>query len=110
MNNFTVKTWNIEAMTGYKPITTFYEDFSIADRFGLDAIKDTYERAFKGWKNDYKYITELVMVLNWKIWEYYETGDEDKAKLYDQLWRWLDNWCLENLKNEELTYYIRTVD
>lgn len=25
-----IKTWNIEAMTGYKPRTTFYEDFSIA--------------------------------------------------------------------------------
>ena len=28
-----IKTWNIEAMTGYKPRTTFYEDFSIADHF-----------------------------------------------------------------------------
>lgn len=110
MNNFTVKTWNIEAMTGYKPITTFYEDFSIADKFGLDAIKDTYERAFNGWKDDYKYITELVMALNWKIWEHYEAHDEDKAKLYDQLWRELDNWCFDNLKDEELSYYIRTVD
>lgn len=27
-----IKTWNIEAMTGYKPKTTFYEDFSIKAR------------------------------------------------------------------------------
>lgn len=110
MDNLNVKTWNIESMTGYKPITTFYEDFSIADKFGLDAIKDTYGNAFKSWKNDYKYITELVMVLNWKIWEHYENGDKEIAKLYDQLWRWLDNWCFDNLKNEELDYYIRTID
>ena len=25
------KTWNIEAMTGYKPMTTYYDDFSIAE-------------------------------------------------------------------------------
>lgn len=30
-----IKTWNIEALTGYKPKTTFYEDFSIADRSEL---------------------------------------------------------------------------
>lgn len=35
INIGTVKTWNIEAMTGYKPRTTFYEDFSIADHFGV---------------------------------------------------------------------------
>ena len=32
--------WNIEQITGYKPITTFWQDFSIADKFGLDAVKD----------------------------------------------------------------------
>lgn len=26
--------------------TTFFMDFSIADKFGDDAIKDTFERAF----------------------------------------------------------------
>lgn len=43
-----IKTWNIEAMTGYKPKTTFYEDFSIADRFGAAAVKDTFRRSLKG--------------------------------------------------------------
>lgn len=32
---------------GYQPKTTFWMDFSIADRFGTEAIVDTYERAFK---------------------------------------------------------------
>lgn len=62
-----VKTWNIEAMTGYKPISTFYEDFSIADAFGESAIRGTYKRAMASWKTDYKMLTELVMALNWKI-------------------------------------------
>ena len=30
--------------------TTFWEDFSIAERFGLSAIRDTFNRAFKEWK------------------------------------------------------------
>lgn len=104
-----IRVWNIEAMTGYKPMTTFYEDFSIADNFGASAVKDTYKRAFRNWKDDYKYLTELVMVLNWKIFEHYE-DNRNFAKLYDELWREASNWAIENLKDDELTYYFRTID
>ena len=61
---------------GYELQTTFWEDFSIADRFGLSAIQDTFKRAFEEWKNNYKYLTELILVLNHKIWQYYETKPE----------------------------------
>lgn len=52
-----------------------YEDFSIVDVFGMDAIKDTYDRAFGKWKSNYKYLTELVLILNWKIAEHYESNN-----------------------------------
>ena len=105
----TVENWRIEEMTGYKPMTTFYMDFSIADKFGVEAIKGTFEMAFAEWKHDYKYITEVTMVLNWKIWRWYGKN-EDYAKIYDQLWRELDQWCVDNLKGEELEYYYKTTD
>ena len=105
----TIKDWNIEAMTGYKPKTTFYMDFSIADMFGESAVKDTYKRAFKEWKRNTEYITELIMVLNWKIFEHYGKNDA-LAELYDKLWRESDEWAMENLKGDDLTYYIRTTD
>lgn len=104
-----IKTWNIEAMTGYKPVTTFYEDFSIADNFGKSAIYDTFERAFKEWKHNYIYLTELVMVLNWKIWEHYKTNDE-YATVYNDLWKLTDSYAVNNLKDEELKYFYRTTD
>lgn len=103
-----MKTWNIEAMTGYKPITTFYEDFSIADMFGVKAIKDTYRRAFKNWKENYKYITELCMALNWKSWEH--QNNRTLVKLYSDLFYELQDWCMENLEGEELMYFLRTTD
>jgi hypothetical protein len=66
-----VKTWNIEATTGYKPQTTFFEDFSIADAFGISAVKDTYRRGLEcATEMGYIYLTEFVMALNWKIWEH----------------------------------------
>ena len=42
---------------GYELQTTFWNDFSIADRFGLSAIQDTFSRAFEEWKENYKYLT-----------------------------------------------------
>lgn len=104
-----IKTWNIEKVTGYKPQTTFYEDFSIADKFGINAIKDTYRRAFRDWKDNHIYLTELVMVLNWKIWEHCETN-EKYAVLYDKLWRETAQYAVENLKDTELEYYFQTTD
>ena len=37
-------------INGYETITSFWSDFTIADRFGVNAIKDTYKRAFNEWK------------------------------------------------------------
>ena len=96
-------------MTGYKPKTTFWQDFSIAEMFGEKEIRDLYDRAMKHWSWDKEYITEFVMVLNWKIFYYYEIN-EKLAKLYNELWEKADAWCMSNLKGDDLTYYIRTTD
>lgn len=95
---------------GYDTQTTFYQDFSIADAFGIDAIKDTYNRAFSEWKNTIVYITELDMVLNHKIWEHYHKKNEEITKLYDSLWKELDGWCIDNLKGSDLDYFLRVTD
>lgn len=89
---------------------TFFMDFSIADKFGIAAIEDTFKRAFKSWKNDYEYLTELVIALNHKIWEHYEKGNLPYADLYDELWRKADNYAMENLKGKELEYFFRKTD
>ena len=105
-----IKTWNIEAMTGYKPQTTFYEDFSIADCFGISAVKDTYKRAMKTADAlGYVYLTELVMALNWKIYEHYERN-EPLARVYNDLWEKAAEHAQNTLKGEELQYYYRTTD
>ena len=104
-----IKTWNIEAVTGYKPISTFYEDLSIADRFGVAAIKDTYDRVVESWLSDCKMFTEFVMALNWKIWEHYESN-EVVARVYNDLWEKADILAQETFKGEELAYYYRTTD
>ena len=105
----TIRDWNIQALTGYVPKTTFYRDFSIADRFGESAIKDTFSRCFKSWKNNVEYLTELAMAMNWKMWEHYDTNPA-YGRLYQSLWEKVDGYATENLKGEDLTYYFRTTD
>ena len=98
-------------MEGYKFKTTFWQDFTIADAFGVDAIQDTYDRAFADWRNNTEYLTELVLVLNWKIWQHYEIDDhEEIAKLYNYLWEKLDKYCTNNLKGEDLKYFLEVTD
>lgn len=96
-------------VNGYETQTTFWEDFSIADMFGAEAVKDTFNRAFKGWKDNYIYLTELVMVLNWKVWQHYE-NNEPLAKLYQELWKKADYYACNNLKDEEAEYFFRVTD
>jgi len=97
------------AENGYELQTTFWSDFSIADRFGMSAIRDTFDRAFEEWKEDYEYLTELVLVLNHKIWQYYETRP-DIATLYNSLWEKARQYAEENLKDDELSYYYDVTD
>ena len=100
----------------YTCFTTFWDDFSIAERFGIDAIKDTYIRAFGEWKHDYKYLTELVMVLNHKIWQWYDGDTDDTgkhteiARCYNSLWIKTAEYAENTLKGEELSYYFRITD
>ncbi len=107
--SFSYPQWTIEEQTGYKPVTTFWMDFSIADSFGKAGVQDTYNRAFREWKHNHIYLTELVMVLNWKIFQHYETN-EPLARLYDKLWREADEYACDNLKGDELDYYFQTTD
>ena len=109
MKETTVKDWNIEAMTGYKPKTTFYMDFSIADKFGKDAIIDTFNRAFKSWEHNVEYITELEMVMGWKSFEHEGDG---LCEVYSDFYYKLRDWVFEESgwDKDQMSYYLKTTD
>ena len=104
-----VTKWNVEETTGYKPITTFWTDFCIAEAFGKKGVLETYERAFKEWKDDYKHLTELAMVVNWKCFQHYE-HDNELARLYSDLYYRTDEYAYGHLEGEEANYYYRILD
>ena len=103
--------WNIEQELGYKPITTFWDDFSVAEQFGREAILETAEKCFKEWKSDYKYLTELIMVLNHKSW-YWNNKNDKFMTLYANLYYKYDEKAIKALNNNKtaLSYYFKTLD
>ena len=122
---FSGKTSSLTPMfreIGYVEKTTFGLDFDIADVFGEQAIKNTYERAFNEWKNNYKFFTELVMVLNYKCCQwYYRASDRGNqttyrmyavqlAKLYNNLYYEAAEYASTHLEGDEFSYYDSTTD
>lgn len=99
------------AESGYEPKTTFWMDFSIADKFGTEAIEDTYNRAFEEWKDDVEYFAELVLVLNHKSWVMASRGDDEKGRLYADLYYKANDYGLEHFTEEEdAEYYFNVLD
>ena len=95
---------------GYECITTFWEDFSIADRFGIQAVKDTFTREFSEWKTNYKYLTELVIVLNHRCLMHYQNGLNQLSSVYSELYYKARDYALDNLKGEEFQYFYNITD
>ena len=121
---------NLADKTGWKPSYTFYSDFAIAEFCEVwmrekNAVEKTYSRVIKSWGNNYKALTEIVMVLNHKSWafakpnrvdaKYLNVGDSwaDKfVKLYSELYKKADALYRKKFaKNETaMSYYFEVTD
>lgn len=119
--------WTAAEELGYTPITSFWQDFSIADRFGTDAVLNTYCNATREWHHDVKYMAELALVLNHKGWAYYhastnasnsgEAATAIKAQalkalsgLYFSMFRAVDDYCRDYFTGEDAEYYWQLTD
>ena len=95
---------------GYEIKFTFYSDFLIADMFGVEAVKDTYRRAYEGWKNNVDAMIEVTIVLNTLCCMHYDKGNEELSKVYSDLYYDCNNACLDNFKGKDLDKYFRITD
>lgn len=86
----------------------FYQDFKDAEKNGIDAIKYTYKKLFKEYKDNYVCLTELALIL-------YERRDKHKvnntrtSKLYNKLYEDINDYAMQTLKHEKLDYYFKRV-
>jgi len=102
--------------------TTFWFDFSVAEKVGgIAGVKDTFKRAFDGWKEDIRYLTALYITMNWKGGEWYGKNDE-LSKLYYRYQQELDEYIFagerevgdkleyDNFNQDEVRYFIQATD
>jgi len=93
----------------YRFETPFWELFSLSEGLSPETIRKNYGDVFPVCQDNLTYLTELVLVLNLKIWQWYKK-DDTIGRTYDELWKKTDAYALQTLKGEDLHYYLSTLD
>lgn len=88
----------------------FMNDFRIADIFGVNAIRDTFNRCQEEWKDNADYYASFVMTLNHLIWFHYDNGNIEIANVYNELWRKADAFVYTHFKGDELNHILSILD
>ena len=119
---------NLSEMSGYQRKYTFYADFGIAEfcevyNADANAIKDTYKRVVGSWGKSIEAMTEVVMVLNHKIWSFYDNVDsaylhcseswrQHFMEVYQNLYEKCVAFIEKNFANDSkaLSYYYEVTD
>lgn len=97
-------------MKEYKFKTTFWQDFTRAEKKSIDEVKKKHKELFKGeYKYNYIFLTELALVLSLKHKEHL-TSNVRLSKLYNKLFEQTNEYAVQNLKFGELDYYFDNVD
>ena len=101
----------LSKFTDWRPQTNAWQSFSIAEQISEREVNNTYKRLFEQMKCDYKTLTELVMVLNHKMFQHSEIpGHRRLCELYGNLFESADEYALKTLKDEKLSYFLSITD
>lgn len=95
---------------GYKMQTTFFNDFAIADAFGITAIEDTFKQSFNEWKDNIVYITEMAIVMSNKSIAWYSKGNDIYSKMYTDYYHKIDEYVMNHFKGKDLEFYFKVTD
>lgn len=103
---------NLANVGSYRRKTMFYSDLSIAEWYGVESVKETFNRILHEWISNIEYITEFVMCLNWKCWEHHNKGKTELSLLYHDLYYDAQDKVLDYYKNDNksLQYYYEILD
>lgn len=106
---FLLQKQKMEETLGFKFETPLWELFSFAELLGPDGVQRHYESIFNDCKDNLVLLTELVLVLNLKTFTWYQV-DDTIGLTYNELWEKTDAYAMDNLKGDELHYYLSTLD
>lgn len=93
---------------------TFWEAFDNAEETGPDTIIAIAGILYLRWRDHIKELTDFVMVVNHKSWNHHDMGNSGLCSLYaDLYYKYYEkaiNYLEENNREEDLRYFIRTLD
>lgn len=89
---------------------TLFDIFSEADKRGEVNVILTYHKALEYGEENYKFLAELVKVVNWKSWEHNERGNDLLCQTYVNMYYEAYNYAVTTLKGDELSYFFRVTD
>lgn len=95
--------------------TDYATKLDFAERHGKKAVRDKAKELFEDAKDSIIKITELVLVLNWKAWEWeksesYDTIARELTGTYSDLYEKYDNYVLSHFTGDDLVYFLETTD
>ena len=97
--------------TDWRPTQLYWQRFSIAERYGKDEIIRVYDDILKESKDNFKLLTELVMVLNHKSWQHCEDIDHSAfCDIYSNLFYKTQKYALDHLTGDGLNYFLDVTD
>ena len=82
-------------MTGYECKTAYYQELSIAENFGIQTVKACIRRQLRESMNDYKLLTELVMMVNWRYFRWMDSNPQ-LAEFYARVYEDLDEYAVDH--------------
>lgn len=85
---------------GYVLKSTFMNDFAIAERFGAQAVKDTFDRAFAEWKDNPTMLAELAVVTNTRCWDTYEKQNDILSGMYSGMYYKCTGYAYDGTKSD----------
>ena len=90
-------------------MTAFMYYFSDAEKYGPEAVKDVFNKAFKELKKDVASFSEFARTISIKAWAWSGT-DNELAYVYESLWEKADNYAMTHFKGTDLKYYMEMVE
>lgn len=70
-----------------RPSTLFWSDFTVAEVLGKKALEDTWTKVGDINKLQPAVLTELIVVLNHKLWQFHDMG-RMSSPMYDLYEKW----------------------
>lgn len=87
-----------------------YKMVKAEDKDDVKKLADAFKIAFKHSKPSVDIWTYLCLNSNWLSWGWAKEGEEALSKAWADAWYDLNDFSLDNLKGDDLSYYITEVD